>query len=163
MDKKYVYTGIGILVLVIAIIMFSNGNNSSVAGNVILESSDLNSNPDKVTIYFFWGDGCPHCAAEKPFLESLEKKYQDKIEIKMFETWKNQKNVEFFNEVANAYGIQVQGVPTTFIGDKNWVGYADYMGQEIEDYVQYCIENKCKSPLSSNEDCDDEADLCLIE
>ena len=21
-----------------------------------------------VNVYFFWGDGCPHCAAEKPFL-----------------------------------------------------------------------------------------------
>ena len=24
-----------------------------------------------VDIYFFWGDGCPHCAKAKPFLEGL--------------------------------------------------------------------------------------------
>ncbi len=23
---------------------------------------------NKVIIYLFWGDGCPHCAEEKPFL-----------------------------------------------------------------------------------------------
>ncbi len=165
MDKKYVYIGIGILILAVVIILaFANGNNPNATGNVILESSDLNSNPDKLTIYFFWGDGCPHCATEKPFLESLKKKYKEKIEVKMFETWKNSDNVDLFQEVANAYGIQVQGVPTTFIGDKNWVGYADYMSPEIEDYVKYCIENKCESPLEVNyEDCDDEEDLCLIE
>ncbi len=147
MDKKYIGVEIGIaVVLIIAIVMFSNGNNQNVTGNVISESSDLNSN--KVTIYFFWGDGCPHCAAEKPFLESLEKRYKEDIEVKMFETYYNKDNVALFQEVAQAYGIQVQGVPTTFIGDKNWVGYADYMAEEIEDYVQYCIENKCESPLN---------------
>ncbi len=114
------------------------------------EISDLNSNPDKLTIYFFWGDGCPHCAEEKPFLEELEEKYGGDIEVKMFETYYDQVNQQLFQEVANAYGIQVQGVPTTFIGDKNWVGYADYMGEEIEDYVKYCIENKCESPLEAN-------------
>ena len=24
-----------------------------------------------VTIYVFWGDGCPHCAALRPFLDEL--------------------------------------------------------------------------------------------
>ncbi|MCB9117692.1 MAG: thioredoxin family protein, partial [Caldilineaceae bacterium] len=28
-----------------------------------------------VTIYFFWGDGCPHCAAAKPFLAELSQRY----------------------------------------------------------------------------------------
>jgi thiol-disulfide isomerase/thioredoxin len=25
----------------------------------------------KVELWLFWGQGCPHCAAEKPFLEEL--------------------------------------------------------------------------------------------
>ena len=28
------------------------------------------SSPE-VTIYLFWGDGCPHCAVAKPYLERL--------------------------------------------------------------------------------------------
>ncbi len=151
MNEKYVYAGIGVLVLVVAsFFIFFNGNDQGITGNAVAinsASSDLTGDSDKVTIYFFWGDGCPHCATEKSYLEKWQKKYGDQIEIKMFETWKNSDNVDLFQEVANAYGIQVQGVPTTFIGDKNWVGYADYMSPEIEDYVKYCIENKCESPL----------------
>jgi len=29
----------------------------------------------KVVVYFFWGQGCPHCEHEKPFLESLKTKH----------------------------------------------------------------------------------------
>ncbi len=100
---------------------------------------------DKVTVYFFWGDGCPHCAAEKPFLEEMQKKYPE-IEIKIFETWKNPENAKLFDEVAKAYGTTAQGVPTTFIGDKYWIGYADHMAKEMEDKIKSCIENQCASP-----------------
>ncbi len=151
MNGKYIYAGIGILVLtfvVASVFIFSNENNQSVTGNVISESSDLAGNPDKVTIYFFWGDGCPHCAEEKPYLEDWEEKYGDKIEIKMFETWKNSDNVPLFQEAAKAYGIQARGVPTTFIGEKHWVGFSSSMAPEMENYIQSCIENKCEGPLA---------------
>ncbi len=121
----------------------SNNTNSS-------ESIDINNNntdnPEKVTIYFFWGDGCPHCATQKPFLEELEQEYGNEIEVKMFETWKNPNNAKFFQEVAQAYGTTAQGVPTTFIGEEHWVGYADSMGQEMEQKILYCLENDCVNP-----------------
>ncbi len=148
MNKKYVYAGIGILVLIIAsFFIFSNGDNQSATGNVISESSDLTGNPDKVTVYFFWGEGCPHCSTQKPYLEEWQEKYGDEIEVKMFETWKNPDNVALFQEVAKAYGIQARGVPTTFIGERNWVGFSSSMAPEIEQYIEYCIENKCGNPL----------------
>ena len=115
----------------------------------IMSLASAQSDSSEVTIYFFWGDGCPHCAAEKPFLEELQQKYPD-IEIKMFETWKNPDNAKLFNEVAKAYGTTAQGVPTTFIGDKFWVGYADYLGNQMEEKVIVCIQNGCESPINVN-------------
>ncbi len=101
---------------------------------------------EKTVIYFFWGDGCPHCAVEKPFLEKMEEKYPD-LEVKSFETWNNQENAELFQEVAEAYGIHARGVPTTFIGDfEPIVGYADYMAEDIEKKIVDCLENGCISP-----------------
>ncbi|MEM7816010.1 MAG: hypothetical protein QXN71_02745 [Candidatus Aenigmatarchaeota archaeon] len=100
---------------------------------------------NKVKLYFFWGDGCPHCAQEKPFLEELQQKYPE-VEVEMFETWHNTENAKLFVRMAEAYGTTAQGVPTTFIGDRYWVGYADYMGSEIESYVRHCIENGCQDP-----------------
>jgi thiol-disulfide isomerase/thioredoxin len=31
-------------------------------------ASALAQSNEPVVIYFFWGDGCPHCATQKPFL-----------------------------------------------------------------------------------------------
>ena len=141
-----------IVVLVLGIIalgIFLVGTNrpSPVTGNVISENPDLIGDPDKITIYFFWGDGCPHCENQKVFLDGLAYKYSGYVEFKEFETWKNRDNLEIFQEVAKIYGIQARGVPTTFIGEKHWVGYLDYMGDEMEGYITYCIENKCENPL----------------
>ncbi len=97
-------------------------------------------------IYFFWGEGCPHCAKEKIFLEKLKEKYPE-VKIEMFEVYYNKENAKFFNEMANAFGIKPMGVPTTFIDDKVWIGYADYIGKEIEKKVKYCIENNCSDPI----------------
>ncbi len=101
---------------------------------------------EKTVVYFFWGDGCPHCAVEKPFLEQMEQKYPE-LEVKMFETWENLDNAELFQKVAAVYGIQARGVPTTFIGDfEPIVGYADYMADDIEDKIKHCIDNGCVNP-----------------
>jgi thiol-disulfide isomerase/thioredoxin len=31
---------------------------------------------EKTVVYFFWGKGCPHCAQEETFLDTLKKKYR---------------------------------------------------------------------------------------
>ncbi|MFA6272684.1 MAG: hypothetical protein WC693_06380, partial [Patescibacteria group bacterium] len=46
---------------------------------------------ENINIYFFWGNGCPHCAEEEPFLEQLKAKYPN-IEIRDFEVWYNKDN-----------------------------------------------------------------------
>lgn len=64
----------------------------------------------------------------------------------MFETWYNQENAEIFQQMAELFGTSAQGVPTTFIGDKYWVGFAEYMKPEMENYIEFCIENTCRTP-----------------
>ena len=144
MKKKH-YLGIGIILIVIAILSY--GLFFPATGGAIKEPNtiDLNDNPNKVTIYFFWGDGCPHCESQKLYLSEWQQKYPE-IEVKMFEVWKNPNNYIIFRQIAQAYGIEVKGVPTTFIGDKSWSGFASSMAPEIEDYIVYCIENSCENP-----------------
>ncbi|MEM5782671.1 MAG: thioredoxin family protein, partial [Candidatus Aenigmatarchaeota archaeon] len=45
----------------------------------------------KICVYFFFGQGCPHCAEEKPFLEEMKNKYPQ-LEIYDFEVYYNQEN-----------------------------------------------------------------------
>lgn len=95
-----------------------------------------------VNIYFFWGEGCPHCADEKPFLDHLEVKYPE-LKVESYEVWYDQENAKLFSEMAEAFGTTAQYVPTTFIGDKYWVGYADHIAKEMEAKIKSCIDNGC--------------------
>lgn len=42
-----------------------------------------------VYIYLFWGEGCPHCAAAKPYFESLTRKYSHVI-YRDYEIYQNE-------------------------------------------------------------------------
>ncbi|MDZ7798708.1 MAG: thioredoxin family protein [Patescibacteria group bacterium] len=142
---------IGLLFLVVAALLVFTGCSSTEQNNDqtnnIMPSDGATAN-GKVVIYFFWGEGCPHCAVEKPFLEEMEQKYPE-LEVKMFETWKNPDNAELFQKVAAAYGIQARGVPTTFIGDfEPIVGFADYMKEDLESKIKNCLERDCVDPGS---------------
>lgn len=94
-------------------------------------------------IYFFWGDGCPHCEEAKPFLAQLEQRYPS-VEVRAYEVWYNEANREPLMRMAAKFGFEASAVPTIFIGDRYWVGYArDPIGQEIEAYVAACVLSGC--------------------
>jgi glutaredoxin len=69
----------------------------------------------KVVIYLFWGNGCPHCARAKPYLESLPLKYPA-VELRAYEVYYNEQNQLFFSRMMQKYGIKQGAVPTIFIG-----------------------------------------------
>ena len=107
----------------------------------------LASNPSQsgqpVTIYFFWGDGCPHCAAAEPFLADLAGRYPG-VTIRDYEVWYHEENREPLIKMAAKFGFEPSGVPTIFVGDRYWVGFSeDTIGAEIEATVAACIQSGC--------------------
>ena len=100
-------------------------------------------NPDKKAhIYLFWGDGCPHCAEEKPILEALAAQYPG-VELHFYEIWFNEDNQALLVKMADHYGFEPKSVPTTFIGGQYWAGYNEQVGREIEAKVQSCLADGC--------------------
>lgn len=97
----------------------------------------------KVVIYLFWGDGCPHCAAAKPFLQKLSERYSN-VEIRAYEVWYVPENQEIFKKMAAAYGFEPHGVPTMFIGGQYWEGYSEQISLDIENAVKSCALASCK-------------------
>ena len=95
-----------------------------------------------VNIYFFWGDGCQYCAAEKIFLEYLVGKYPQ-VEIHDFELYYSKPNQEIFKQFADYLDFQPQAVPVTIIADQKWVGFRDEYKAEIENTIQACLETPC--------------------
>jgi thiol-disulfide isomerase/thioredoxin len=98
--------------------------------------------PAKATIYFFWGDGCPHCAEQKPFLDRLARSYPG-LEVRAFEVWYVKENRDLFMKMAAAYGFEARGVPTTFLGKEHWVGFNESAARQMEAAVQRCMATSC--------------------
>jgi glutaredoxin len=107
------------------------------------QPEQMQTSGSPVAIYFFWGDGCPHCAAAKPFLEELGRQYPN-VEVRAFEVWYNEENQQLFLRMAGAYGFEPSSVPTIFIGDRYWVGYSDPIRAEIEAVVAACSSSGCR-------------------
>lgn len=90
--------------------------------------------PFPVPVYFFWGDGCPHCAAQKVFLAQLEVEHPNVV-VRDYEVYYVAANRPLMEAMAAAFGRTVSGVPMTFIGDEVWVGYTDAYGRQMRDAV----------------------------
>ena len=86
---------------------------------------------NKVCLYFFYGQGCPHCDQEKQFLRELKITYKE-LEVKEFEIYYNQSNRELFEDMTKAFNTISSGVPMTFINGKAYIGFA-YGDSEIYD------------------------------
>ena len=89
-----------------------------------------------VNLYLFYGEGCPHCAAEEKFLDSYLK---DKNYIKLYkyEVWYNKDNQNNLKEVSNILNKPASGVPYLVIGDDVISGYLDGVtDEEIKSYVK---------------------------
>lgn len=102
---------------------------------------------NQIEVYFFWGQGCPHCYQEEQFLKQLKENYPQ-LEIKDFEVYYDTKNQELFNKITQVYNIQPYGVPMTFIGKDYIIGFnsESATGKEIENLIKNCLENYCPSP-----------------
>jgi len=86
---------------------------------------DIVYDENKVNIYFFWGNGCPHCEEEFKFLKSIETEYGNYFTLNTFEVWYSKDNAKILEQFANAMGDEVSGVPYTIIGNKTFTGFSE--------------------------------------
>jgi thiol-disulfide isomerase/thioredoxin len=101
---------------------------------------------EKVTMYFFWGQGCPHCALMEPFIEKMQEKYPN-LEVKSLEVFNNKDNVILLDEMAQAYSTNATVVPDVFISDRMIIGYnGPNTENTTESLIINCSQKKCASP-----------------
>ena len=110
---------------------------------VFAEGEETTASENKeVTLYFFRGEGCSHCAEFEAWLEEIEPEYGNLFEIKDYETWYNKENAELMTKVAETRGEEASGVPYIIIGNKSWNGFADEYKPEILAEIQELYEKK---------------------
>lgn len=106
----------------------SADNESKKEDNNVLRDVNLDNierEDNKVNIYFFWGNGCPHCEEEFKFFESIKEKYGEYYNLYTFETWYNEENLKLLYAFAESMKDKVTGVPYTIIGNETFKGFGD--------------------------------------
>lgn len=93
---------------------------------------------EETCIYFFYGNGCQHCAKAELIIEDLNNKYEFPINILRFEIYDNRSNTILLNQYFDLYKIPTseRGVPAIFIGDTYIIG------DNLDNLDNLIIENK---------------------
>lgn len=86
---------------------------------------------EKPVLFFFWGEGCPHCARAKPFLDGLKRRHPS-LEVRSFEVFGDERNRQLLMEMARRHGTMARGVPMFFIGGRYFSGFSEETGRRIE-------------------------------
>lgn len=87
--------------------------------------ADIKPSKDKLNIYIFWGDGCPHCKHLAEFLGEKQSEIGDKISLYTFEVWKDKNNLSFLKSFGKFLGENPKGVPYIIIGNKTYSGFSE--------------------------------------
>jgi cytochrome c biogenesis protein CcdA len=122
--RRIILAAVGIAVVLIGTLYFF-GFFYNQSGNRIPQSiptlPPASGSEGTVTAYYFYGDGCTHCANIKPYLIALAAKYPN-LELKQLEVYHNATNQEILSQLQRSYNITTLGVPTLVIGNRVLVG-----------------------------------------
>jgi cytochrome c biogenesis protein CcdA/glutaredoxin len=97
-------------------------------------------------IYFFYGDGCPHCAKASSYIETLEGKYN--LEVHRMNIGEE---IELINGLYSAYNVKSgdQGrVPILFISNDYILGDSSIISK-LESKIKKCGESGCACPTTN--------------
>jgi len=75
-------------------------------------------------IYFFYGDGCSHCAKVEPIIRNLESQSDYPVNVRYLEIYNNRSNLVLLNNYFDAYDTpqDERGIPAVFISNKYLIG-----------------------------------------
>ncbi len=125
--------------------VFAEGEEEATENTETAETTEAtetteNEESKEVKIYFFRGEGCPHCQEAEEWFKSIEEEYGSFFEIVDYETWQDEKNAELMQQVAEARKEKAEGVPYIIIGDKSWNGFTESYEEEMIDQIKKVFE-----------------------
>ena len=106
----------------------------------------VNAN-EKVNVYLFYGDGCPHCSALEEYLDENYSNDKD-VKVYKYEVWNDVTNQELWKKVEYVTGEEAKGVPYFVIGKEVMQGYS--AGDVWEKKVDKAIEEAKKINYNDN-------------
>ncbi len=122
MSKKGTIIGLILILLLLSIVIAQNNT---------------------VSVYLFYGRGCPHCSRTIAFFDQLKENYPNLNLIKK-EVYFNDENRHLFEKFSSLYNAEIEGVPTIFIDKKRFVGFNTEISKTIEYEIQRCSAEICE-------------------
>ncbi len=108
-------------------------------------AQDTGGAEDALTMYVFMSETCPHCRAQKPFLQRLDSEH-DRLSIVSMEVMTTDEHHELLRAMAAAHEVRPGSVPMVFLGGEVWVGDSTQIRAEIESTVNRCLAGACVDP-----------------
>ncbi|NTV39610.1 MAG: hypothetical protein HGA51_06585, partial [Demequinaceae bacterium] len=139
------------LVLALAVLAWSVLGPTSPASAALASTVD----PD-ADLILFWGDGCPHCEAERAWLGTITEQYPE-LQVTQYEVWNDPANRDLFIAEAQRLGFEASGVPTTVVGERVWIGWSNPIQQEVAAALDEILRAQDQQGGSSDTQ---EADAC---
>ena len=104
----------------------------------------VEASTNNINAYFFYGDGCPHCAKEREFLfGDLANEYQN-LKVYEYEIYNSRDNIALLQQVLKKLDTNADGVPFLVIGDKYFIGYAEGLtSKAIKQRLNECSISVC--------------------
>ena len=143
------------ILIVIALILFLIPVNTHAISNVysdkVAKIVNVKEESNKINLYLFHGDGCPHCAEERKWLEGIKKEFKDKLNVYYFEVWYNSDNAKLMDKVKAELNINNPYIPLTVIGGKYYVGFNASNALDMENKIKEYLTDEKKEDEKTEE------------
>lgn len=136
MKNKIVVLITVILSISIVVLISNNMKDNKEIKLTDMTENNISYSKEKINIYLFYGEGCPHCEELKNYLNSLDNKEKSYFNIYTFEVWNNSTNQQFMKESAKSLNKEVSGFPFLIIGNKTFEGYNESMNIKIKKAIK---------------------------
>lgn len=103
----------------------------------ILAPAALATQDNGLHMLVFYSDTCPHCEAQKPFIQALGEAHEG-LSVHFFEVRRAESRA-LFRKVASAHGVRAESVPAVFLGGRSWLGDSSLIRTQIAAHVEQCL------------------------
>lgn len=127
------------IILLLPINIFAlNKNYEDVAASITGEKIE----EDKINLYLFYSESCPHCHEEMKYLNTIKDKYKDVLNIYTYEVTKNKDNNKLLTTTKALFEVTQPYVPFTVIGKDYIVGFSETTKNDIENIIDNYLKEE---------------------
>ncbi|MGO0577886.1 glutaredoxin family protein [Ornithinimicrobium panacihumi] len=88
------------------------------------QSTSQTAPDETIVIEYYYGEECPVCAITGPVLDQLAEEIPG-VQVVEREVWHDEAARAVLEQRAEAYNVDVTGVPVIFVGERAWVGFRE--------------------------------------